>query len=90
MGAPQPIDAKGNPDRHYNQVTLPPAYSAHGTVVSTGHSQKGTATGPTTVPYYNVYPAARKTAESSMSKQTIPTGYKRAVEKYFNDIAPTR
>ena len=52
-------------------------------------SAKTTKPGGSTVPYYDVYPAARKTAESAVNKQTIPPGYKKAVVKYFNDIAPT-
>lgn len=45
--------------------------------------------GPSSVPYTNVYPAAKQAAETAMDHEQIPPAYKRNVDAYFKGIAPS-
>jgi hypothetical protein len=38
--------------------------------------------------YYEVYPPARRAAEEALSREQIPSGYRKPVKEYFESIAP--
>ncbi|HEY3329972.1 MAG TPA: hypothetical protein VGK19_08135 [Capsulimonadaceae bacterium] len=42
------------------------------------------------VPYYKAYPAAKKSAEEALQRQSVPPAYKRTVDDYFRNIAPKK
>jgi len=38
--------------------------------------------------YYEVYPSARRAAEDALSREQVPSGYRKPVKEYFDSIAP--